>query len=71
MNLNNTLCFFGANSSWEELQSACTLMKGTKGDVPFDVGKRTFIKLFAFAFISAFYALSLLEFRPALVINGA
>ena len=42
-------------------------MEDPKSNVPFDVGKRTFIKLFAFAFISAIYATSLLEFRPALI----
>ena len=40
---------------------------GPKSNIPFGVGKRTFIKLFAFAFISAFYAVSLLEFRPVLI----
>ena len=77
MNLVNTLCFVGANSSWEEVWFPCTLMEDPKSNVPFDVGKRTFvpfdvgkrtfIKLFAFAFISAIYATSLLEFRPALI----
>ena len=42
-------------------------MEDLKINVPFDVGKRTFITLFAFAFILAFYAVSLLEFRPALI----
>ena len=67
MNLVNTLCFVEANSSWEEVLFPCTLMEDPKSNVPFDVGKRTFIKLFAFAFISAIYAISLLEFRPALI----
>ena len=49
------------------VSSPCTLMEDPKSNVPFDVGKRTFIKLFAFAFILAFYAVSLLEFRPALI----
>ena len=42
-------------------------MEDPESNVPFDVGKRTFIKLFAFAFVSAFCAVSLLEFRPALI----
>ena len=42
-------------------------MEDPKSNVPSDVGKKTFIKLFAFAFILAFYAVSLLEFRPALI----
>ena len=67
MKLDNTLCFVGANSSLEEVQSPRMLMGGPKSNVPFGVGKRTFIKLFAFAFISAFYAVSLLEFRPVLI----
>ena len=67
MNLVNTLCFVGANSSWEEVQSSCTLMEDPKRNVPFNVGKITFIKLFAFAFILAIFAISLLEFRPALI----
>ena len=59
--------FIGTNYRSEEVSSPCTLMEDPKSNVPFNVGKRTFIKLFAFAFILAFYAVSLLEFRPALI----
>ena len=50
-----------------ELGGSLNSMHTNGSNVPFDVGKRTFIKLFAFAFISAIFAISLLEFRPALI----
>ena len=39
MNLVNTLCFVGANSSWEEVQSPCTLMEDPKSNVSLMQGR--------------------------------
>ena len=39
MNLVNTLCFVGANSSWEEVQSPCTLMEDPKNNVSLMQGR--------------------------------